>query len=104
MIKEILALKALRHILLNLRQKLNSLTFLLTKFFCSSQNQYDFCFGKNHSRLKPIEQLISLNDLIQMSIINIVKSIAQFLVLQRFKKLQNLKDTSHIFSMSTPTV
>ena len=35
---------------------------------CIGQNQYYFCFSKNHSQPKPAEQLLSLNDLFQQNI------------------------------------
>ena len=44
------------------------LPFCQRKVFCARQNQYYFCFDKNHSQPKPVEQLLSLSDLIQRNI------------------------------------
>ena len=65
---QMLVLKTLRSTFLNLGQKLNFLTFLLKFYFFGKQNHY-FHFGRNHNLSKPVEQLLSLNDLAQMSIL-----------------------------------
>ena len=56
-----MAVNNLRCVVLNQEQKLHSLAFLRWT------NQY-FCFSKNHSQSKPVEQLLSLNGLIQQNI------------------------------------